>query len=99
MASESTKLDVLGVKLQINEVEKLNFYIHFKNNDWNVEVIFVQICNQQLIFFVVIGLIQYFLLLIDQLACFATKTIDCCLNLQYKYVAATFLQYSDLSST
>ena len=30
MATESTKLDVLGVKLQVNEVEKLDFDIHFK---------------------------------------------------------------------
>ena len=29
VASESTKLDVLGVKLQINEVEKLKFNISF----------------------------------------------------------------------
>ena len=30
MATESTKLDLLDVKLQVIEVGKLNFYVQFK---------------------------------------------------------------------
>ena len=29
-ASTSTKLDILGVKLQVNEVEKVNFHVNFE---------------------------------------------------------------------
>ena len=30
MAIALTELEVLGAKLQVNEVEKLNFQVHFK---------------------------------------------------------------------
>ena len=30
LTSTSTKLNVLGVKLQVNEVKKLDFQVHFK---------------------------------------------------------------------
>ena len=49
MAIALTKLDVLGVKLQVNEVEKLNFDIHFKNLLMKSLIGFQQKCNQQLI--------------------------------------------------
>ena len=48
LTSKSTKLNVLGVKLQVNEVEKLDFHIHSKRYDWKVYVRFQQKCNQQL---------------------------------------------------
>ena len=46
--STATKLDVLGVKLQVNEVEKVNFHIHFKKRLLKSPNSFEPKCKQQL---------------------------------------------------
>jgi len=43
-----TKLDVVGVKLYINEAEKVNFYVYFKKYLVKSPCYFGQKCNQQL---------------------------------------------------
>ena len=49
VATALTKLNVLGVKLQVIEVKKLEFDIHFTKYSWKYQIDFHQKCNQQLI--------------------------------------------------
>ena len=53
-----TKLDVVGVKLYINEAEKVNFYVYFKKYLVKSPCYFGQKCNQQVFWAVFWGYIS-----------------------------------------
>ena len=44
--STSTKLNILGVKQQVNEVKKVNFHVHFKKSLLKRPKTFEQKCKQ-----------------------------------------------------
>ena len=47
-ATNLTKLDKIGVKIWVIEVEKLKFYIHFKKYSWEILIEKTTLCQQVL---------------------------------------------------